>query len=200
MIDNESNLTIIRSYIPGIDSFLVHIYRIHYKEGSLNPLSGALGNTLNFSVNVVNEGPWGVKLSTSDQSYLQFSDGINTFRARLLTDTIPGNSSNWTLMFSGEVLDTNFTVSSYQPEIFLRGTAKDSSLIGSFSTYPDAFDVAGIRLSSVSVNPNRARRGDTVIVDLRVRNSGNTKIAVNSDNLLCRWAIQWKNNFFRILY
>ncbi len=180
-IDDTRDSTLIRTYIAGIDTVLIKIYRLSYVIGSLTPASAALGETFSFSVSISNPGPIQVQLDTSNQnSYITFSDGTHIYKAGLQTDRTAGIITPIT--FGPDVLDSMFLVASYEPDIVLRGAGTDSLMNGSFFTEANAFSVASIEIASVNViSPasGQVKRGDTLRVRMSINNQGSVPIRVD---------------------
>ena len=183
IIDNTAPLTIVRSFIPNVDTALVHIYRISYTAGSLTPAAAALGQDVAFSLQVNNPGPYGVSLNTS-LGRINFSDGTNNYQANLTagSNTIPASATNFTLNFQSANINQNFIPANYQPEITLRGAGADANLNGSFLTGSSDLRLYTVQIASASKESPAGptvRRGDTLIVQLAIQNDGNVRVAIN---------------------
>jgi len=182
IIDDSLDLTIVRSFIPNVDSVNIHIYRIHYKSNTMSPPAIAVGGNTALSLQVINPGPYPVKID-SNQSYIYFTDGTKYYRATGSTDSIPGSTTGWTLDFDSAFVDSTFIAANYQPEIFIRGAAEDSLISGSFFADPNALRVYNVAITAVTVDSPATsilRRGDKMIVQMQIRNDGNLKIVVDS--------------------
>ena len=183
IIDNTLPLTILRSFIPGVDDALINIYRISYTAGSLSPAAAALGQDVAFSLQVNNPGPYAVSLNTS-LSRINFSDGTNSYQAYLATgsNTIPANTSNFILNFESAIINPGFIPANYQPEITLRGAGIDANLNGSFLTGANDLRLYSVQIASVTkelpAGPT-VRRSDTLIVQMAIQNNGNVRVAID---------------------
>ncbi len=183
IIDNTLPLTILRSFIPGVDTVLINIYRISYTAGSLTPAAAALGQDVAFSLQVNNPGPYAVSLNTS-LSRINFSDGTNTYQAYLTagSNTIPANATNFTLNFQSATVNPNFIPANYQPETTLRGAGIDVNLNGSFLTGANDLRLYSVQIASVTKESPAGptvRRGDELIVQMAIQNDGNVRVAIN---------------------
>ncbi len=184
-LDNASDVTIVQAYVPGADTTLVHIFRIQYVDGTLTPASAAAGDSVQFSLQVNNPGPYTTRLDLLS-STLSFTDGTRTYQAALASpDSIPGLTSGWSLTFQKQPVDSQFLASEYQPKITLNGTGTDQNLTGYFFTETGSFGVYSANITSVTVQSPAAHRitsGDQASFTLNLTNQGSSTINLVGSN------------------
>ncbi|MFZ0391224.1 MAG: hypothetical protein WAN36_12275, partial [Calditrichia bacterium] len=171
-IDDNLDETIFRTYISGVDTAMGHLFRLRYIPGSLSPLAAPRGEPLAFSLQIFNPGPYPVVLDTTGlESRLRFSDGINNYRAGLLTPQISASGAQ-TLQFETTLLDSEFLIANFTPEVVLSGAGNDQLLRGTLTTAPDIFSIEEVDLVSVVAAVNRIVRGDSVLIEMTLNNKG----------------------------
>ncbi len=184
-LDNSTDLTVVRAYIPGADTTLVHIFRIQYVDGTLTPSSAAAGDSVQFSLQVNNPGPYSVRLDLLNSS-LSFTDGTRTYQATLASpDSIPASATGWNLTFQKQPIDSQFLASEYQPKITLSGTGTDQNLNGYFFTEPGSFGIYSVNITSVTVQAPAAHRvtsGDQASFTLNLTNQGTSTVNLVGNN------------------
>ncbi len=149
------------------------IYDLVYVDSTLTPNRVRRDTTTSFSVAVYNNGPYDIRLDTS-QTMFRFTDGILFYQTSLQShDTIISGNSFDTLHFVTDTIDGNLKNTTYTPKINIAGfvPALDQNMSGILETVPNELEVLGVKVISVQTPaPKLFSRGDTLIISIEVRN------------------------------
>ncbi len=180
----NADSTIINAFTAGAAiSSDFQLYTLVYKDSSLVPDRVRRDTSISFSVVVYNNGPNAIKLDTNATSF-SFTDGNIVYRTYLQfgDSMIAGNSLD-TLDFRSDTINVNITGNTYTPFITISGSVPSLSqdINGTLSTNPNELEVLGVEVVSVKTSaPKVFSRGDTIIVKIEVRNTGNSPMT-NTD-------------------
>ncbi len=182
---NALGLSDIRVQLGSGDSVTVHaqsgagsvdfrLYNLVYVDSSLFPDQIARDTVVTFRVSLRNNGPYEIRLDTN-QTQLRFTDGVNTFAVHVKypDSSISGRTTD-SLHFIGDTVSVNFLGSTYTPKIDVHGKVVGSvdSLSGTLETNPNELAISAVELVSITIPaPKIFSRGDTLIVELTVRNT-----------------------------
>ena len=151
--------------------------------GDVDPRYLAPGDTVSFSVTVANTSSTGLTLSTG--TVLEFSDAAGSrFSAGLAEPLFLGGSSSGTLVFGEATLPSTFYAGTYSPKILVTGTDQyGSPYTTQFDAGVNSLTVTSIEITGVAPRMNLVSRGDTVIVDVDLRNTGGETVIVREITL-----------------
>ncbi|MBU0702758.1 MAG: Ig-like domain-containing protein, partial [Chloroflexi bacterium] len=118
----DSQAIIIATYLTAEGQVTIDLIGVEgpnplYVGGTLNPLSVEAGDTVTFTLDVINTGNQPVTLITS--STFTFTDSMHTFTATLATGTAIPTDTQCTLTFTAATVDSNFAAGDYYPALHL---------------------------------------------------------------------------------
>jgi uncharacterized repeat protein (TIGR01451 family) len=121
----DSTATIIATYLTSQGQVTIDLNGIAgpnplYVGGSLDPTSVEQGETVTFTLEVINTGNQPITLIAS--STFTFTDGAHTFSASLSNQTIVPTDTTRTLTLTVSTVDVSFAEGSYDPVLHLVGT------------------------------------------------------------------------------
>lgn len=121
----DSVATIIATYLTTEGRTTVNLVGIagpnpQYVGGTLSPTTVQRGETVAFTLDVLNMGNWPITLTTS--SVFTLTDGTHIFTASLAAPTVVPIDAQRTLTFTAATVNPSFATGNYNPEMRLIGT------------------------------------------------------------------------------
>ncbi len=158
--------SIARAYIIGAnDTTTFNVYAVRYNSNSLNPKVGLPGDTLTFYADFSNPGPDVVNLNLAN-TYLSFSDGINTTTAQLDSPAaMPARSNTVRLKFIDGIIADNFIMGDYTPAFTFDATSGGETINGTLNSSPAELAIEPLVIRSVTIiglAGNIVSLGDTI--------------------------------------
>ncbi|RMI08963.1 MAG: hypothetical protein D6681_07535, partial [Calditrichaeota bacterium] len=172
------------------DTFLIKSgVNLGYKPGTLTPSQIVPGQTVAFSA-VVNDSGNTDLIVDPTQSYLLFTDGVDTVKAFVdgnitIRGSVDTNPRPTTVPFAGVTIPAAFDVGSFPFTIVLNGELPSGELFGdTLTSGTDLVDVlspAGVVVDSINVIENVVTLGQQFVeVRYFLRNAGQSAAQVNS--------------------
>jgi hypothetical protein len=149
---------------------------ISYLSGSLSPDSVIPGQKVTFNASFVNTGSTPLIVDAA-QSFFRFTDGSNTFNAKVSgTFSVLGNDTS-TITFAETTVSTNFNSGNYTPTVKLFGTLPNADTLTGFnsslSNDVNIIQSANIALDSLRISPALVTVGaENIEVRYYLRNTG----------------------------
>jgi hypothetical protein len=121
----DSQATLIATYLTAEGQTTVDLTGIagpnpQYVGTTLDPVTVQRGETVTFTLDVLNTGNWPITLTTS--STFTFTDGTYNFTATLVAPTTIPTDTQRLLTFTVATVDPNFATGDYNPALHLVGT------------------------------------------------------------------------------
>jgi len=121
----DSQATIIATYLTSEGQTTIDLMGIdgpnpQYVGDTLSPTTVQRGETVTFTLDVLNTGNWPITLTTS--STFTFTDGTYTFTATLAAPTAIPTDTQRSLTFTVAIVNPGFAVGDYDPTLYLVGT------------------------------------------------------------------------------
>ncbi len=167
----DSQAAIVATYLTAEGQVTIDLIGVGgpnplYVGGTLNPVTVAPGDTVTFTLDVINVGVQPVTLTTS--SVFTFSDGTYTFSAALVAETAMPTDTTCTLTFTQALVDGNFAPGSYFPSLGLTGWITSAAVTQNFPRpVSDQIVVAvALQFSSATYSVNEDAGSATITVTL----------------------------------
>jgi hypothetical protein len=180
--------------LPVTNSFtIISGVDVYYVNNSLQPDSVVTGQNVGFAASFFNRGNTNLILNP-DSSYLEFSDGMNVFKAEVngnysipgTLDSIPDTS---VVIFRSDTVSSSFNTSVYSVSYHLAGTLPNGDPFEGWDTTAAnqivVLSEADVRIDSIDIVPDVVVSGQTgVTIHYYLKNSGDSPALVFNMNSL----------------
>ncbi|MEA3397763.1 MAG: Calx-beta domain-containing protein [Chloroflexota bacterium] len=172
----DSQAAIVAAYLTAEGQVTIDLIGVGgpnplYVGGTLDPVTVAPGDTVTFTLDVINVGVQPVTLTTS--SVFTFTDGAHTFSSALVAGTAIPTDTTRTLTFTQALVDGNFAPGAYFPSLGLTGWITSSAVTQYFPRpISDQIAVAvALQFSSATYSVNEDAGSATITVTLGAASS-----------------------------
>ena len=175
--DVAQDSTFFRAIIAGTDTLDLHVYHLTYVAGSLSPTVTDPGASVGFSVQIENPSPRTVTLNSSGTLF-EFSEGATTFSAALASGStvLPGAN---TLQFATTTINSNFSISSFTPELTLAGTGTNNRLNGTILLPANSLQLFDVDITLSALTPSTVTEGRPATFTAQLSNTGSGNVTLS---------------------
>ncbi|MCB0267014.1 MAG: hypothetical protein KDH95_02495, partial [Calditrichaeota bacterium] len=175
--DLTQDSTFFRAIIAGTDTLDLHVYHLTYVANSLSPTITDPGASVGFSVQIQNPSPRTVSLNSSGTLF-EFSEGATTFSAALSSGStvLPGVN---TLQYATTAINSNFSTSSFTPELTLAGTGTNNRLNGTILLPANSLQLFDVNITFSGLTPLTVTEGRPVTFTAQLSNTGSGNITLS---------------------